>query len=197
MHQFANILILIQSVTGIVAQDPVPLFEDISHKLTLPYRQDWECVLDSSFNRILKTKFNVIDLPQMRQKAIGKPGEGGLCQGQVFQVKDNAIIRVYRMWSRQAPLTKWGHWWTLKKPSGSLFQYRRDYAICYHAFPIDSLVSCQLKANALVVAGPGQSAFCDNGSYYLPSAAIQVYIEDVSSAVINCRVAQKTPFLTP
>ena len=121
-------------------------------------------------------------------QAQGAGGQGGICHGRVFEVREP--LRVYRLWDAglQNPL---GHWWTLRAPDGSREAYRQTYAICRTWSALDQAIACRLKPGALVVIGPGQSADCADQTY--PKSPFnQIYVppdpRDGSLPVEDCSV---------
>ena len=113
------------------------------------------------------------DDPPLLAEAIRAPGKGGLCTAKVFQVV--RPLTVYRVWSRDAPSTRLGRWWSFGLPQGPVESYRAKNAICPEWSELDMLVECKLKVGAEVVVGPGQSADCD-GRDYAASATNQAYV---------------------
>ena len=124
--------------------------------------------------------------PKLLAQALGKPLEGGLCQGQVYQVKDEFII--HRAWNSTNQGSQMGNWWTFSKPEGSVSQYREKEAVCYQWTPLDMLTSCTLTAGARIVVGTGQSAKCSDYLTYPVSSAKQIYIDkdSVTAYTRNC-----------
>ncbi|WP_297532976.1 hypothetical protein [Thalassolituus sp.] len=121
--------------------------------------------------------------------ALGEPGKGGLCQGQVYISTGIKTVTLYRAWNSTNPGSTYGNWWAFNKPSGKVAQYREDFEICYQWSPLDKLVTCELKAGTKVVVGNGQSAYCSEYLTYSVSASQQVYINDASNSVMNCETA--------
>ncbi|WP_108651531.1 hypothetical protein [Dongshaea marina] len=121
--------------------------------------------------------------------ALGKEGEGNLCQGEVYKVIEDTTV--YRAWNSSYQGSKLGKWWSFDKPSGETRQYRLDNALCPSFSPIDMLETCTLKAGADVVIGTGQSAMCSKYSTYPASSVKQVYIspDEVSNAVAHCKIS--------
>lgn len=128
--------------------------------------------------------------------AVGQPGKGALCEAKVFTAK--APVRVYRAFSasystskRAGPL---GSYWTFQKPSGKASEYRATYEICAEWNDLDMLNECTIEVGAKVVLGPGQSAQCEGGKEYAPSAANQVLIvkADGKVPVADCKQSPLT-----
>ena len=120
----------------------------------------------------------------LKQKAIGKPENGGLVQGKVYTVKDgySGHITVWRLWNSNNPCSKLGKWWTFDKPTGDISNFRKTYAVCHEWSPLDRLVKATLKAGAQIVLGPGQSAKCSKYVKYKQSDTQQVFISDPQNA---------------
>lgn len=126
--------------------------------------------------------------------AIGAPGKGSLCEGKVFSVK--VPVTVYRVFTADFQTAKkagpTGAYWTLEMPSGSKDNYRTNYEICAEWNDLDMLNTCKVNVGAKVVIGPGQSADCDSGTKYPPSASNQVLIikeQDGKVPVSDCKSA--------
>lgn len=110
--------------------------------------------------------------------ALGQPGKGALCEGQVFAAKEP--VTVYRVFSASYETSKragpTGAYWTLQKPSGKKAEYCASYCICSEWNDLDMLNECKLEIGAKVVLGPGQSATCNDGKVYSASSTNQVLI---------------------
>ncbi|OHX12251.1 hypothetical protein BI347_01095 [Chromobacterium sphagni] len=123
--------------------------------------------------------------------AIGAPGNGGLCEGVVYQ--QNAAAPgtiVYRVWDSGKPNSRLGRWWSFSKPQGPLAKYQADNAICPAWSRLNSMVRCQLKAGVQVAVGTGQSANCAPDPDFPPSPVNQVYVPNTSPddiQVENCQ----------
>jgi hypothetical protein len=125
--------------------------------------------------------------------AIGAPGKGSLCEGQVFTAKEP--VTVYRVFSASWKTSKLagpaGAYWTLEKPSGTAAQYRTTYEICQEWNDLDMLNECKIEKGAKVILGPGQSATCEkSGGSFPGNAANQLVIvkkADGSVPVTNCK----------
>jgi hypothetical protein len=107
------------------------------------------------------------------KQALGQPGKGSLCTGQVFEVL--RPVKVYRVWTKEKSHTKLGRWWSFSRPRGPVSEYRRANAICAEWSDLDVVSECTLKAGARVVVGPGQSALCKAESYPV-SETNQVFV---------------------
>jgi len=119
--------------------------------------------------------------------AKGAPDAGSLCDGKVYVTGDDVDITVNRAWNSTNPGSRMGKWWAFYRPDGKVAQYRSDYEICYQWSPLDKLTRCRIKAGTKVVIGTGQSAKCSEYLTYPPSAAKQIYIDNASSALSDCR----------
>ncbi|WP_434631860.1 hypothetical protein [Chromobacterium sp. CV08] len=128
--------------------------------------------------------------PELLSKAIGAPGNGGLCEGAVYQQDAVAAgVVVYRVWDSAKPNSRLGRWWSFSKPQGTVAQYQAANAICPAWSQLDSVVRCQLKAGVQVAVGPGQSANCAPDPSLPPSPVNQVYVPNAGPddiQVENC-----------
>ncbi len=134
----------------------------------------------------LANKFEPVSDDALLQSSLGQPKEGKLCQGQVFRVKENTQVTLYRAWNSTNPNSSMGHWWAFNRPQGRVSQYRTDYEICYQWSPLDKLTHCTLKAGSKVVVGTGQSAECSPYLTYPASAEKQIFIADAAAVVSDC-----------
>jgi hypothetical protein len=107
-------------------------------------------------------------------KAQYATGKGGVCSGKVFSV--TAPVVLYRVFDASNPYSKYGGWWTLKRPSGPREDYRAANAICKEWSSLDRLVSCEVRPGTEVVIGTTQSAVCSDGSIYPKTAENQVFV---------------------
>ena len=144
------------------------------------------CLGNTALPPVLAGRLRPVDDPALLAHALGEPMAGGLCQGQVYQVREDARVRVYRAWNSTNPGSELGQWWAAQEPAGKVAQYRRDYEICYQWSPLDRLTHCMLAAGARVVVGTGQSARCSEFLAYPVSAAQQIFIEDAGAVVTDC-----------
>jgi hypothetical protein len=119
--------------------------------------------------------------------AKGAPNAGALCDGKVYAAGKKIDVTLYRAWNSTNPGSRMCKWWAFIRPDGKVAQYRADYEICYQWSPLDKLTHCRIKAGARIVVGPGQSASCSQYLTYPASAAKQVYIDDASSALSDCK----------
>lgn len=115
-------------------------------------------------------------------------GKGGICAGRAFVLQQD--VRAWRVWDSSRSAAEPGRWWSLARPAGSREAYRQDFAICRSWSALDRLLSCDLKAGAVILVGTTQSADCEEGTY--PKSAFnQVYVRGDPSAgqvvVENCR----------
>lgn len=124
-------------------------------------------------------------------KAVGKEGDGRLCQAKAFRVK--TAMTVHRVWDGSKPESRVGRWWALEAPRGSTADYRRAYAICTEWSAADRSVSCKVKAGAEVVLGTGQSAKCADGTLYPAASTVQMFVADPASAMEGCTEGQAFP----
>ena len=108
------------------------------------------------------------------QQALGRPGDGKLCQGQVLVAK--APLLLYRVWDRSKPSSLYGSWWSFAHPGNHREQYRRDNVICPQWSALDIVSVCQVKIGSHLVLGTGQSAICPDNSSLPASAVHQVYL---------------------
>lgn len=106
--------------------------------------------------------------------AVGVPGKGGLCTGQVFVVE--RPVTVYRVWDSSYPASQLGSWWSFERPEGPRAGYRHEEDICRSWSSLNKMTSCLLKPGAKLVLGPGQSASCPAGYTIPASPANQVYL---------------------
>lgn len=93
--------------------------------------------------------------------ALKQPGEGGLSAALVVRL--TADVPVYRMWSgpdkkdSRGNTNRLGQWWSYDRPTGTQASYRTAYEICEDWNELTWVVTCTLKAGAVVTIGPGQS----------------------------------------
>ncbi len=132
-------------------------------------------------------QFKPVEDEALLSAAKGAPNAGSLCDGKVYVTGDSVDITVYRAWNSTNPGSRMGKWWAFYRPDGKVAQYRTDYEICYQWSPLDKLTHCRIKAGTKVVIGTGQSAKCSEYLTHPPSAAKQIYIDDASSALSDCR----------
>lgn len=128
---------------------------------------------------------------ELLAQTIGQPLQGKLCMGRTYTTLQP--ITVYRLWNRSRPYTQHGVWWSLERPTGTIESLRERLEICREWSPLDVLSECTLRAQTPVVYGIGQSARCEGGITYPPSAEMQLYIPNDTRAqppvihVENCR----------
>ena len=92
--------------------------------------------------------------------ALGRSGEGKLCAGKVFLATGS--VKVYRVWDGAKPYTSRGSWWSFARPLGPRDAYQKANAICPEWSALDRVSVCDLKTEAEIVVGVGQSARCSN-----------------------------------
>jgi hypothetical protein len=146
-----------------------------------------QCLGDTELPIEHSKKFVKIEDTELLAQTLGQPNAGKLCQGQVYQAKENTQVILFRAWNATNPNSQLGNWWAFKSPRGQTAQYRSDYEICYQWSPLDKLTHCTLKAGAKVVLGTGQSAVCSEYLTYPVSAKKQVYLADAKADLTDCR----------
>jgi hypothetical protein len=146
------------------------------------------CLGSSDLPADLTEMFEPVEDKQLLSEALGNPGEGKLCQGQVFKSKKIHDGTVFRAWNSTNPNSKFGNWWAFQKPVGKISAYRSGYEICYQWSPLDKLVRCTLKPGTKIVLGTGQSAECSKYLTYPVSDKQQVFIPDAAMVLTNCKV---------
>lgn len=114
-----------------------------------------------------------VSAPALLDAALGRTGEGRICAGRVYRLREP--LRIYRVWDA-AKQNTYGEWWALSPPRGDREEYRREYAVCPEWNALDHLAACTLRAGARVVLGPGQSATCADRTY-ARSPSTQVFIQ--------------------
>ncbi|MCE9687336.1 hypothetical protein LZP73_14165 [Shewanella sp. AS16] len=145
-----------------------------------------QCPGTTALPPALADKFIPIEDPELLAQSLGETDQGKLCQGQVYRVKEDTEIPLYRAWNSTNPNSKMGNWWAFSVPAGSSSQYRQQYEICYQWSPLDRMSSCTLKANTKVVVGTGQSATCSEYLTYPTSVEQQIYIDQADTALEEC-----------
>lgn len=146
------------------------------------------CLGSTDLPTNLAPYFEAVDDPQLLASTIGELDKGMLCQGKVYQAKEDTEVPVYRAWNSTNPNSQYGNWWAFQQPKGLTANYREDYEICYQWSPLDKLASCKLRAGSTIVVGNGQSAICSQYLTYDKSAAQQVYIQDSEQDTLFCDV---------
>lgn len=126
-------------------------------------------------------------------RALGAPLHGGLCLGGTYEVR--RPLRVYRVWDSARPTSEHGRWWSLVRPEGPAARYREQAEICPEWSALNRVTACTLRVGVHVALGPGQSARCNGGVAYGPSAANQVYVHnDVGSLLVEqCEASAAWP----
>ncbi len=120
--------------------------------------------------------------PSLLGKAQMPSGKGGVCSAKVFTV--TAPVVLYRVFDAGKPYTKFGGWWSLKRPGSSKADYRADNAICPDWSNLDRVTQCEIRPGSQVVLGTTQSATCADGSLYAKTAVIQVFVPNDGRAGI-------------
>lgn len=146
------------------------------------------CLGDTDLPKVLAASFDAVTAPNLLKETLGKPEQGKLCQGKVYQSKADSSVTLYRAWNSTNPNSRFGKWWAFSKPQGKVAEYRRDYEICYQWSPLDMLAVCTLKPGTKIVVGNGQSDKCSQYLTYPVSAKQQVYLIDAQSQVMHCKL---------
>ena len=120
--------------------------------------------------------------PSLLAKAQMQTGKGGVCSAKVFSA--TAPVVLYRVFDASRPYTKFGGWWSLKRPGNSKLMYRAANAICPEWSNLDRLVSCEVRPGTQIVLGTTQSAECADGSTYSKTSETQVFVSNDSKAGI-------------
>jgi hypothetical protein len=115
-------------------------------------------------------------------KAQMQTGKGGVCSAKVFSA--TAPVVLYRVFDASRPYTKFGGWWSLKRPGNSKLEYRAANAICPEWSNLDRLVSCEVRPGTQIVLGTTQSAECADGSTYSKTTELQVFVANDGRAGI-------------
>ncbi|OQS36346.1 hypothetical protein B0T40_11000 [Chromobacterium haemolyticum] len=124
---------------------------------------------------------STVDNPALLNSALGQPGKGGLCTGQVRrQDAADQTVTVYRVYDSGKANSRLGRWWSFSAPQGPVAAYRAANAICPSWSQLNRVVRCQLEVGAQVAVGPGQSADCAPDPNYPPSPVNQVYVPNAS-----------------
>ena len=82
--------------------------------VSLPINTVQVCSGNSNLNESIANKFVAIDNKQLLTEALGIPGEGKLCQGQVYKSKKDTQITLYRVWNSTNANIKFGNWWAFR-----------------------------------------------------------------------------------
>ncbi|MEM7408344.1 MAG: hypothetical protein AAF458_23850 [Pseudomonadota bacterium] len=144
------------------------------------------CIGTTRLPDALAGAFTAVEDTALLQSALGAPDDGKLCQGQAYELRPAARVRVFRAFNSTNPNSRLGRWWVFDKPAGPVASYRARYEICYQWSALDKLVQCTLKPGARIVLGTGQSARCSEFLTYPVSEAQQIYVAE-PAAVENCR----------
>jgi len=118
----------------------------------------------------------------LQNKAQFETGKGGVCSARVFSATGPVVL--YRVFEAGNPRSKFGSWWSLKRPVGSRDDYRAANAICKEWSNLDRLISCELRPGSQIVVGTTQSAVCNDGATYPKTAEYQVYVPNDGRAGI-------------
>lgn len=161
------------------------LFSSTPKTIDTPEPQ--KCVGDTELPIVLKRKFEAVEDDILLSQALGGAETGKLCKGQVYRVKKNAQVNLFRLWNSHDANTKYGHWWSFNGPRGQVASYRKDNALCYQWTPLDKLSHCRIKAGTKVVFGTGQSVRCSDKLQYGVSETQQVFILDAQHNALECR----------
>ena len=99
-----------------------------------------------------------VDNPDLLNSALGQPGKGGLCAGQVRrQEPADQTVTVYRVYDNNKVNSRLGRWWSFSQPQGPVAAYRAANAICPSWSQLNRVVRCQLKVGAQVAVGPARA----------------------------------------
>jgi hypothetical protein len=143
------------------------------------------CKGNTTLPSSLKTLFKPTSNPALLKEAIGQPGSGGLCEGQVYEAVGS--FSAYRLFnSFDAQRSKAGHWWTFEKPAGTYAKYRKDYNICPEWSPLDDIEKCEFTSGTQIVLGPGQSATCKYCLVLGVSPSQQIYLSIADFNKLTC-----------
>lgn len=176
------------SVPVVVEKEDDSLFSIFSSTpKTIASPKPQKCVGDTELPIVLKRKFEAVEDDILLSQALGGAETGKLCKGQVYRVKKNAQVNLFRLWNSHDANTKYGHWWSFNGPRGQVASYRKDNALCYQWTPLDKLSHCRIKAGTKVVFGTGQSVRCSDKLQYGVSETQQVFILDAQHNALECR----------
>jgi hypothetical protein len=134
-----------------------------------------------------------VENPSLLNMALGAPGKGGLCLGEVFEVKKKHLV--YRVYSSNTE-NQFGHWWTFDKPDNvSRAEYRQVEDICTSWSELDLMVACELVLDTELALGPGQSANCPGppSMTYPASPNNQIYFASAQLSVAQCSTPVSWP----
>lgn len=110
----------------------------------------------------------------VRDRAVSRPGAGGLCAAREFEV--TKPLKIYRVSGSTTP--DYYNWWTFDEPTGSASEYRSRNVMCAE-WSVKMQTSCTLRAGTRIAVGYGQSLKGCGG----PSTTIQVFLAGDRSAV--------------
>jgi hypothetical protein len=131
-------------------------------------------------------------------EAVEASMKGKLCTAKVYRAAAADQIKVYRVWSSDAPATQYGSWWSLEMPAGRKVDFLASHGSCASWGNFDRLTECTVRAGVEFAIGPGQSVSCDNRVSYDKSEVNQVFIpvrppNPASMWLENCRVVAENP----
>lgn len=147
---------------------------------------DFKCPGNTELPEEFTGFFEPIEDEILLESSIDMSMKGKLCQGKVYRAKKDVDIPIYSAWNSTNPNSRFGQWWSFKRPEGKISQYRNDFESCYQFSPLDKLTSCNIKEGAKLVVGTGQSVKCSENVIYTTSANQKIYIEDAASLMSNC-----------
>jgi hypothetical protein len=134
--------------------------------------------------------FEKVENPTLLTEALGQPGEGKLCRGEVWRAIA-VEVSVYRL-QDEGGEKSFGRWWTFAPPEGTKAAYRENYDICETwGNPLTQAAVCRLPKGAVVVVGPGQSAKCDVKKTLPASSTNQVFIpQETLGKLKDCKIGR-------
>lgn len=130
-------------------------------------------------------KLTEVDDPALVSESVKGPDQGYLCQAKAYKV--NESFEIFRSWNSTNPGSELGNWWAFTMPSGSVSEYRENYAICPSWSPLDRMTRCRVKVGSHLVLGTGQSAFCSKYLTYPTSSEIQIFLANASDVLTDCK----------
>ncbi|MFC0119777.1 hypothetical protein ACFFK7_17830 [Pseudoalteromonas xiamenensis] len=142
------------------------------------------CLGSTTLPQPLQSSFIETEDSALLQSSLGDPNNGKLCQGKVYEAKQDVVI--FRAWNSTNPGSQFGQWWAFNRPAGLISEYRSQFEICYQWSPLDKMSRCTLKQGTKVVVGNGQSAMCSEYLTYSVSSAQQVYVANAKDSITDC-----------
>jgi hypothetical protein len=138
--------------------------------------------------------FEKVENPTLLTEALGQPGEGKLCRGEVWRAIA-VEVSVYRL-QDEGGEKSFGRWWAFAPPEGTKAAYRENYDICETwGNPLTQAAVCRLPKGAVVVVGPGQSAKCDAKKTLPASSTNQVFIpQETLGKLKDCKIGRLSWF---